>query len=44
MDVGAFGDSKGATIKSMAYIHIDETGKTTNVTTSGDNEVLTKNS
>jgi hypothetical protein len=27
MDVGAFGDSKGATIKSMAYIHIDEAGK-----------------
>lgn len=42
MDVGAFGDSKGVTIKSMAYIHIDETGKTTNVTTSGDNEAFNK--
>lgn len=29
-------------IKSVAYVHIDETGKVTNVTTSGDNDILNK--
>lgn len=29
-------------IKSVAYVHIDETGTVTNVTTSGDNDILNK--
>lgn len=42
MDVGALGDFKGKTISAQAYIYIDEAGKTTNVTTSGDNELFNK--
>ena len=29
-------------IKGMAYVHIDQTGKVTNVTTSGDNDIFNK--
>ncbi|UKB79840.1 M56 family metallopeptidase [Chryseobacterium sp. MEBOG07] len=35
-------ESKNGSITSTAYIHIDETGKTTQVTTSGDNEILNR--
>ncbi|MDR6465360.1 M56 family metallopeptidase [Chryseobacterium sediminis] len=35
-------EPKYGTITSTAYIHIDETGKTTQVTTSGDNEILNR--
>jgi bla regulator protein BlaR1 len=35
-------ESKNGPITSTAYIHIDETGKTTQVTTSGDNEILNR--
>lgn len=34
--------SKKGTISSTAYIHIDETGKATNVTATGDDEIFTK--
>lgn len=42
MDVSSFGDFKGSTITAMAYVHIDEAGKATHVTTSGDNEIFNK--
>lgn len=41
MDVSAIEPLKG-TITSMAYIHIDEKGKATDVTTSGNNEIFNK--
>ncbi|WP_343681477.1 M56 family metallopeptidase [Chryseobacterium arthrosphaerae] len=42
MDVSSLGDFKGSTITAMAYVHIDEAGKVTQVTTSGDNETFNK--
>lgn len=41
MDVSALQSIKGV-IKATAYIHIDQTGKVTNVTTSGDNDLFNK--
>ncbi|MBP2617160.1 beta-lactamase regulating signal transducer with metallopeptidase domain [Chryseobacterium jejuense] len=41
MDVSALQPIKGV-IKATAYIHIDQTGKATNVTTSGDNDIFNK--
>ncbi|MFZ4931345.1 M56 family metallopeptidase [Chryseobacterium sp. Mn2064] len=41
MDVAALDPLKGE-IKAIAYVHIDETGKTTNITTSGDNDLFNK--
>ncbi|KMQ66732.1 hypothetical protein ACM46_04280 [Chryseobacterium angstadtii] len=40
MDTSIF-DFKKGTLKSTAYIHIDETGKITQVTATGDNEAFT---
>ncbi|WP_347217203.1 M56 family metallopeptidase [Chryseobacterium sp.] len=41
MDLNALQSMKGV-VKAVAYIHVDQTGKTTNVTTSGDNELFNK--
>lgn len=41
MDVSAIQPIKGI-IKAIAYIHIDPTGKATNITTSGDNDIFNK--
>ncbi|WP_431612351.1 M56 family metallopeptidase [Chryseobacterium sp. 'Rf worker isolate 10'] len=41
MDVSNLGGYNG-TITSMAYIHINENGKTTQVTTSGENEIMNR--
>lgn len=41
MDVTALDPTKEE-IKATAYVHIDETGKTTNITTSGDNDLFNK--
>ncbi len=41
VDVSNLGDYKGP-ITSTAYIHINESGKTTQVTTSGENEILNR--
>lgn len=41
MDVSAIQPIKGV-IKAIAYIHIDPTGKATNITTSGDNDIFNK--
>lgn len=41
MDTGILEPING-TIKSMAYIHIDPTGKATNITTSGGNDTFNK--
>ncbi|MGN7708855.1 M56 family metallopeptidase [Chryseobacterium sp. 22543] len=41
MDLNTLNSVNG-TIKAFAYVHIDETGKTTNVTASGDNDVFNK--
>ncbi len=41
MDVSTLNNYNG-TITSMAYIHINENGKTTQVTTSGENEVMNR--
>jgi len=35
-------DGHNGTITSMAYIHINENGKTTQVTTSGENEIMNR--
>ncbi|MCT2564555.1 M56 family metallopeptidase [Chryseobacterium herbae] len=40
MDMSPF-SSKNGTLKSIAYVHIDENGKATKVTASGDNEAFT---
>lgn len=41
MDISAIQPIKGI-IKAIAYIHIDPTGKATNITTSGDNDIFNK--
>ncbi|MBO9693154.1 hypothetical protein [Chryseobacterium sp.] len=41
MDVSNLGSYNGP-ITSTAYIHINEMGKTTEVTTSGENEILNR--
>ena len=41
MDVSNL-DGHNGTITSMAYIHINENGKTTQVTTSGENEIMNR--
>ncbi len=41
MDLNTLNSVNG-TIKATAYVHIDKTGKTTRVTTSGDNDVFNK--
>jgi beta-lactamase regulating signal transducer with metallopeptidase domain len=41
MDVSNLSPVSG-TIKATIYVHIDETGKTTNLTASGDNEIFNK--
>lgn len=41
MDLSALQSVNGI-IKGIAYIHIDQTGKATNVTTSGDNDIFNK--
>ena len=41
MDLNTLNSVNG-TIKATAYVHIDKTGKTTGVTTSGDNDVFNK--
>ncbi|MGH1520148.1 M56 family metallopeptidase [Chryseobacterium sp. JK1] len=41
MDVTALDPLKGE-IKATAYVHIDETGKATHITTSGDNDLFNK--
>jgi len=40
LDTSVLDHKKGGFISSAAYIHIDETGKTTKITVSGDNEIF----
>ncbi|MGE8555978.1 MAG: M56 family metallopeptidase [Chryseobacterium jejuense] len=41
IDLSSLQSIKGV-IKATAYVHIDQTGKVTNVTTSGDNDIFNK--